>query len=220
MGRTYETASYRELGAAMRKLRTAAGLTARQIGTKTGWDPAQISRIESGKVRVDATKLCWYLGILRVPHDVAVPLIDLCHKAKAASGFWLDPRLRARLSTLIYHESTANGSISFESEVVPGLLQTERYARAIMNKPGKSDVDLNASVSTRMERQKLLKRRGSRQRFLPTSAGANSVCGGAFGLFDFDSFQPLGMFGTLAADFWPDGMSVVRPCSELIPDLA
>jgi transcriptional regulator with XRE-family HTH domain len=163
MGRKYAPAGYRELGAKLKKLRNAAGLTARQVGRKTAWDPTKVSRIESGQVHIDVAALCWYLGVLRVSHDVAVPLIDLCRLARGNPGFWVTAhgeRVPDSLSSLIYHESTANGSISYESQVVPGLLQTERYARALIGGNityTKDDVESN--VQTRLNRRWVLDRR-------------------------------------------------------------
>src|SRR5690606_20295606 len=53
------------------------------------------------------------------------------------------------------HESKAIGIRCFAAQVVPGLLQTEGYARALMM-PGESLETLDARVSGRMERQATL----------------------------------------------------------------
>jgi transcriptional regulator with XRE-family HTH domain len=163
MGRKYAPAGYRELGAKLQKLRNTVGLTARQVGRKTGWDPTKISRIESGQVHIDVAALCWYLGVLRVTHDVAVPLIDLCRHTKNFPGFWVTPhgeRIPDVFSSLLYHESTADGSITYEPQVIPGLLQTERYARAMIggNITYTKD-DVESSVQMRLDRQWILNRR-------------------------------------------------------------
>ena len=137
MGRLNAAAGYRELGAGMKRLRQAAGLTGRQIERKTGWDPSKISRIESGRVNIDVSDLTWYLGILRVEKEVAIPLIDLCRRAMEDKGHWLSPHgqwLPDTLSSLIYHESTVDRLTAFEPMVVPGLLQTERYARELIGR--------------------------------------------------------------------------------------
>src|SRR5690348_12077072 len=133
MGSKQAPAGYRELGAALRKLRKEAGLTGRQAAFRTGWDPTKISRIDSGQVHLDVAALCWYLGKLQVPHDEAVPLIDLCRQTRHNPGFWLTQhgeRIPDAFSSLLYHESTANWTTIYEPQVIPGLLQTDRYARA------------------------------------------------------------------------------------------
>jgi transcriptional regulator with XRE-family HTH domain len=163
MGRKYAPAGYRELGAKLKALRNAAGLTARQVGRKTAWDPTKISRIESGQVHIDVAALCWYLGVLRVPHDVAVPLIDLGRQARNNTGFWITARgerVPDVFSSLLYHESTADHSTIYEPQVIPGLLQTERYARAMIGGNityTKDDVESNVGI--RLGRQWVLDRR-------------------------------------------------------------
>src|SRR4051794_21507042 len=110
MGSKPAPAGYRELGAALRKLRKDAGLTGRQAAFRSGWDPTKISRIESGQVHLDVAAVCWYLGKLQAPHDVAVPLIDLCRQAWNNPGFWLTAhgeQVPDVFSSLLYHESTA-----------------------------------------------------------------------------------------------------------------
>jgi transcriptional regulator with XRE-family HTH domain len=163
MGRKYATAGYRELGAAMRKLREQAGLTGRQIGMRTSWDATRVSRIESGQVQIDVAQLCWYLGILRVPHDVAVPLIDMCREAKKNPGFWVSAhgeRVPDVFSSLIYHESTTNKATIYEPQVLPGLLQTERYAQAMIGGNITYTKDaVESSVQIRLARQWVLSRR-------------------------------------------------------------
>jgi transcriptional regulator with XRE-family HTH domain len=166
MGRGNAAACYRELGAEMRRLREAAGLTGRSIARKTKWDPTRVSRIESGQINIDVADLCWYLGILRVDRDVALPLIDLCRQAKGDNGFWLSQHgewVQDTLSSLIYHESTANASVHYEPQVVPGLLQTEGYARALIGREAwRSAAEVDASVGIRLERHGTLGRLGCR----------------------------------------------------------
>jgi transcriptional regulator with XRE-family HTH domain len=166
MGKKNAAACYRELGAEMRRLRVAAGLTGRQISYKTGWDPSRVSRVESGQESVDVAALSLYLGILRLPYDVALPLIDMCRKAKAQKGHWLSEHgewVPDSLSSLIYHESMATVSISYEPQVVPGLLQTERYARALISRQrDRTAAEVDAGICVRMERQAALARRDCR----------------------------------------------------------
>ncbi|TDQ01168.1 helix-turn-helix protein [Labedaea rhizosphaerae] len=169
MGRGNAAACYRELGAEMRRLREAAGLTGRSIARKTKWDPTRVSRIESGQINIDVADLCWYLGILRVDRDVALPLIDLCRQAKEDKGFWLSQHgewIPDTLSSLIYHESTASLSIGYEPMVVPGLLQTERYAHAMISRERwRTPADIESAVEIRLDRRNTLDRLSSKYVF-------------------------------------------------------
>ncbi|TDQ00964.1 helix-turn-helix domain-containing protein [Labedaea rhizosphaerae] len=162
MGREKAAAGYRELGAAMRRIRQAAGLTGRQVARKTGWDPSRVSRIEWGQINIEVSELTWYLGIMRVDKEVALPLIDLCRRAKEDRGHWLSPHgewVPDTLSSLIYHESKASVSIQYEPLLVPGLLQSEGYARALISRETwRKGADVDASVEVRLERQDVLAR--------------------------------------------------------------
>jgi transcriptional regulator with XRE-family HTH domain len=166
MGRLNAAACYRELGAEMRKLREAAGLSGRQIGLRTSWDPTKISRIEHGLVNIDIADLTRYLGILRTEREVALPLVDLCRKAKEQNGYWLSAHgewLPDSLSSLIYHEATANVTSSYDPQLVPGLLQTEGYARAMVScQSWLSPAEVEAGVRVRLERQGVIARRDRR----------------------------------------------------------
>lgn len=63
------------------------------------------------------------------------------------------------LHSLIYHEATADRSASYEPMVIPGLLQTQGYARALIARtPGWSQETIEAAVRLREERQEILHR--------------------------------------------------------------
>jgi transcriptional regulator with XRE-family HTH domain len=181
MGRKYAPAGYRELGAEMRKLRHAAGMTGRQIGMKTGWDPTKVSKIEAGLLHIDVADLTWYLGVLRVPHDQAVPLITLCRQARDNRGYWMDAygeRIPDMFSSLLYHEATANASTSYEPLFIPGLLQTERYARTVISRNVTYDsAEIGSSVRIRMDRRRVLNFRDRHFTFYVHEQALHTVVG-------------------------------------------
>lgn len=163
MGRNNAAACYRELGAEMKKLREMAGLTGAQVARRTNWSTTKLSRMETGHLNISVTDLVWFLGICGVPYEVAVPLIDLCRHSKADNGYWLSAHgewIPDTLSSLIYHEANASVSTSYEPMVVPGLLQTEDYARAMISRESwRTIADVDAAVQTRLDRQRALSRR-------------------------------------------------------------
>ncbi|CRK60837.1 hypothetical protein [Alloactinosynnema sp. L-07] len=57
------------------------------------------------------------------------------------------------LRSLVFHEATANRSVAHEPEVIPGLLQTEPYFRALFADFGMSSEEMDAFAAVRMERQ-------------------------------------------------------------------
>ncbi len=76
------------------------------------------------------------------------------------SGWWHDYDVTAALATLLSLEDEASDKRIWESAYVPGLLQTEEYARAVIG-AGLDPVaarDADELVRVRMERQKALRR--------------------------------------------------------------
>jgi transcriptional regulator with XRE-family HTH domain len=163
MGRVNATACYRELGAELRKRREAAGVTAARIAAETGWDRTKISRIETGHYDLSTVDVIFYLGACGIYRADAMETVELCRTAAAKPGYWLSPRgewLADSLASLIFHESTAGRTISYEPFVVPGLLQTPAYARTrITRGVGSISRSVEEILRIRMERQAVVRRR-------------------------------------------------------------
>jgi Domain of unknown function (DUF5753) len=126
------------------------------------WSLSKIIRIENGSVGIstnDLKALLNYYGI-----DNADQIDELVTLAKAARepSWWSTYKdiVSPRLLQLIEYEGTAFITRNFEPLLIPGLLQTEDYARAVIERlyerPATELVD--AMVALRMERQKLLDR--------------------------------------------------------------
>jgi Domain of unknown function (DUF5753) len=102
------------------------------------------------------------LGACKVFAAQAKDLLKLCAEAERQSGYWLSPHgewLEDSLSSLIYHEATADRSVSYEPMVIPGLLQTQHYARVWIDRtPGISREAVEAAIRLREERQQILHR--------------------------------------------------------------
>lgn len=159
MGRTNATACYRELGAELKKRRKAAGITARQVAEYTGWHHTKVSRIETGHSAIGPVDVIHYLGACGVYRAQALDLLDLCREAQRHQGYWLSPQgewLEDSVNTLIFHEATADRMTSYEPLLVPGLLQTARYARIRLARSSLSLKEVDALVRIRMERQRIL----------------------------------------------------------------
>jgi hypothetical protein len=158
MGDLTSTACYRELGAELRKIREAAGLTEAALSQDLGWSTTKISRSELGYVRLSQVDVIFYLAFCGVHGVHGAELQALCREAETKPGHWLrrhEPTLPDTTRSLIYHESTASASTSYEPELMPGLLQTDAYirARAIERWP---NWDAEFAVRLRKERQRIL----------------------------------------------------------------
>jgi transcriptional regulator with XRE-family HTH domain len=162
MGRTNATACYRELGAELKKHREVAGLTGDQVAHVTGWHRSKVSRIEKGQSEISVVDTIHYLGACKVFAAEAKELLKLCAEAERQTGYWLSPHgewLEDSLSSLIYHEATADRVVSYEPMLIPGLLQTSRYARIrISRTPGWSQEAVEAAIRLRDQRQQILHR--------------------------------------------------------------
>lgn len=135
----------------LRRLRTEAGLSQEQIGQHVGYSGALIGKVEKGD---------------RAPSQ---DLAERCDKALEAKGLLITVyKLDRRWNGGVYptwfagwmdRERTATSLCWWEPSLVPGLLQTADYARAIMRVGLHSTEDeLEEMVSARMERQTILDR--------------------------------------------------------------
>lgn len=145
------TARARELGDRLRQLRKAAGLTGQELADKLGWSTATVSRTESGYRKINEMNVVRYAAFCGVEPDRLDELLNLCREGVSA-GFWM-PR---ELNSLIFYESTASELHNYEPMAVPGLLQTEHYAAALMSREQLPPELLRRRVEMRMERQRLL----------------------------------------------------------------
>lgn len=162
MGRRTATARFRELGEELRRIRAKANLTGMELAHRTGWGTTKVSRVESGHMKLSEVDLIHYLGACRVFLPEANDILALCQDAHRHSDYWLETQgeyLEDSMKPVIYHESTCGSSTAYEPQVVPGLLQTESYARAIINRYSPRDhQSLDLCVRARMERQQILRR--------------------------------------------------------------
>lgn len=155
------TARGRELGAELRRRRKQIGLNGAEMAHKLGWSPSKVSRLETGARRgASEVDIAVYLANCRVPRAELDTLLDLYNQDD--DGYWLQPhreQLPGELRSLVIQESTASAIGNYEPLVVPGLLQTEDYARALfyeVNLLPPEEIEL--CVRARMDRQDILRR--------------------------------------------------------------
>jgi transcriptional regulator with XRE-family HTH domain len=147
----------RELGSRLRELRLAKELTAEDVATQLLCSVPKISRIETGGRGVslrDVRDLCGIYGVDAAERD---HLMSLARESKQRA-WWQD--FDVPYQTFIGLETAAVSISDFEPGVVPGLLQTEAYARALTEGmvPTLSADRVQQAVETRLIRQKLLER--------------------------------------------------------------
>lgn len=156
MGRKEATARFRELGAALLRCRQEAGVSAAELMHRTGWDRSKISRMESGHQCSGDVDVIHYLGACGQYREKVQEVLALCQAAHNRELYWATGA--RSLASLIYHESSASTSVVFEPLLVPGLLQTEGYARTRLSRRQPSDDVVELAVRRRLERQRVLNR--------------------------------------------------------------
>jgi transcriptional regulator with XRE-family HTH domain len=154
----------RQLQATLRGLREARGLSEREVAATLGWQPqSKILQIERGLVDISTIDLCLLLRHYGVEEDDRVE--ELVQVASQVRRQRFDKFRDVLLPGLLYYlqyESAASVFRNFEPSFVPGLLQTEQYARTIFSLLDDAPPETIARrIQVRMERQKILSRKDS-----------------------------------------------------------
>ncbi|HEX5346258.1 MAG TPA: helix-turn-helix transcriptional regulator [Pseudonocardiaceae bacterium] len=150
----------RELGEGLRRAMHNAGLTGKDVARLLDLSPSWVSRLISGKRNVTAVQGSAFLAVCRAPSTERERLLELCDEQHTPGWFQQHgSRLPLQLVTLIDHENKAVAISSFVSTVMPGLLQTGDYTRALLKEAGRVPVDeIDARVAARLARQSLFSR--------------------------------------------------------------
>jgi transcriptional regulator with XRE-family HTH domain len=150
------------LGAQLRQLREAKGLTRAAAGYTIRASESKMSRLELGRVSFkdrDIRDLLMLYGVQ--DPDEREALLSLAKEANRPA-WWqrYSDILPSWFQTYVGLEETATLIRTYEGHLVPGLLQTEDYARAVMfaGLPGEPDDEIERWLRLRMDRQGLLTR--------------------------------------------------------------
>lgn len=158
----------RRLASELRKLRAEADLTAEQVATKAGWQPSKLSRIENRQAGITVSDLRKLLDIYKVgDRQYCTGLLDMARRA-SERGWWQTYGggvVPEALATLIGMEEESRTIRGYEPELVPGLLQTETYARSVMRAwgPARNPSDIDRRIEVRLGRQQALEREDAPQ---------------------------------------------------------
>jgi len=150
------SAARRKLRNELRMARESAGMRLQRAAESLDWSLSKLLRIESGSVAVAVTDLRALLGLYGVTDKDRVQ--DLVTAARASRGrpWWYEYReiVRPQFAQFLGYESAATNMRMFGLALVPGVLQTEDYAAAVIGAHSGSD-GLGASdkhVTLRVER--------------------------------------------------------------------
>jgi len=152
----------RRLAGELRRLREATGLTGEEVSQRLGWSGSKLSRMELHRIGVKQADLRKLLALYGVDESYGDELLALARESgkkgrliRATAGF---PQVAGYVSA----EAEAESVWSWEPQVIPGLLQTADYARAVRQPwlemfPGPPS-EIDRWVETRLLRQQVLTR--------------------------------------------------------------
>lgn len=157
------TVRRRRLAAELRRIRADSGRTADDVGRALGWSKAKISRYELARGGLRPADVARLLDVYGVEGSYREQLLALAEEA-VHKGWWesySDVLTEGHLA-FIGLEAEATSILEWQISVVPGLLQTERYARDVLS--GYDEVAtispraIQRRVETRLTRQQILTR--------------------------------------------------------------
>ncbi|MFD1077887.1 helix-turn-helix domain-containing protein [Longispora fulva] len=152
------------LRAGLKDARERAGLTQAQVAAKLRWSVSKVLRIERGNHGVSYTDVGVMLNLYGADDEVAAELLGLADSIARNDGLGATAKhlVSPQMVQLMHLEATASVIRQFELLMVPGVLQTVRYARTVIRKmcPAEdTDAVVAAKTALRMERgQRLLGR--------------------------------------------------------------
>jgi transcriptional regulator with XRE-family HTH domain len=160
------TVRRRELGARLRALRNERGLTVEQLAEELLCSPSKVSRMETGQRGASARDIRDLARLYNLDEAQQQRLTDLAAEGKQ-HAWWQPLGLPDSYSTYVGLESEASLIRDFGLGLVPGLLQTRDYARAVLHAtvPHRSADQVEQRVEARMARQQRLSSAANRPAF-------------------------------------------------------
>ncbi|MEU1425793.1 helix-turn-helix transcriptional regulator [Nocardia sp. NPDC005746] len=151
------TVPLRQLGRLMLEWRNRSGLSQARAAELLEMGASSLARIEKAEItRIKTAVIKEACGIYGVPGDTAEGMIGLAQQAKVKSWWHSYADLMPKnLDVYVGLEAAAVGYVAYQPDLIPGLLQTEAYDRALMKVrwPGEPDEDRDRRVQIKQRRQ-------------------------------------------------------------------
>lgn len=148
-----------QLGAALRALRLASGKEAKAVARSALMSPSKLSKIENARLAPSATDVERVLTAIGVSDEVKAEYADAARARATEAAAW---RLLKRIG--VHKGQQAAKALEaqmstlqlFQPALVPGLLQTPEYIRAVLKRHNLSEDALTRTINGRLERQAVL----------------------------------------------------------------
>lgn len=152
----------RRLAAELRRLRNGAGLSIEDVAGSLKWPGSKVSRIENRQVGITTRDLRKLLDLYEAgDRAYREELLEMGRRA-TERGWWqsYSGAVPSAYANFIGLEAEAATIRAYEPELVPGLLQTADYARAVIRagRPADTAEEIDRRVEVRLERQEVLTR--------------------------------------------------------------
>jgi transcriptional regulator with XRE-family HTH domain len=161
INRDQTTIRRQELGRELQTVRKKRRLTLEEAAKRINCSQSKLCRIEKGQRSVAIDEVAGLLGLYGVEGKERDDLLELAGNC-GERGWWqrTSSDFHQRRSTFSALESRAETIVDFELTVIPGLLQTADYARALMvESPTAADDEIDDLLMTRLLRQSVLRRK-------------------------------------------------------------
>jgi transcriptional regulator with XRE-family HTH domain len=146
------TARLRKLGRELRAHRERVGLSSEAAAKRLGWSQSRVSRFETARALPTVTEVSHMLDTYGVDSGTRATLIQLTRQAQEP-GWWV-PYGDIFTGSYISFEDVARKIRILELSLIPGLLQSGRYARALIEAARLGDAaDVERRVVARLARQ-------------------------------------------------------------------
>jgi transcriptional regulator with XRE-family HTH domain len=154
------TGRRRRLGAELRRLRETSGLTIDRVAEALECSQSKVSRIETGQVSATPRDVRDMLELYRVDPARREAIVQIAREARQRGWWHKYVDVPDGVPAYVGLETAASSIDVYMSLIVPALLQTADYARAIIGavRPDLPRRELERRVELRMSRQALLDR--------------------------------------------------------------
>jgi transcriptional regulator with XRE-family HTH domain len=147
----------RKLATLLKQLRIDSGMSAQELGDAVGWSQSKVSKIENGRTRPALPDVKLWVERCGATPALSAEIVQLASLLGTEATSWRDAnrggaaagqRIRAA------DQSAATSIAVYQSEVVPGLLQTPDYARRLLAVHSRiPPEEVPAAVVARLDRQ-------------------------------------------------------------------
>jgi len=172
-------AQQRKLLSELKQAREGLELTQGSVADALDWSPSKVLRIEQGKSGISVTDLRALLLHYGITDPVRVAeLVDLARATRRPAWMAKYRGLHKGFAQFIELESVAIRCRYVQTSIIPGMLQTRRYATAVVAAGGEDPEDVRRGVDIRIHRQDLVGPDGPDMFFIVDESALHRAIGG------------------------------------------